>query len=229
MKYRLIAFVVLSLQCVFLQASESASENENLEAALVQSMHKGDWVRFDALLEQGADPYSMPGDKNFQASALCQSTARGAAPFFVHLVEWGADLSFVGSGATPTPLTCAIHYRNMGVYLELLDIGVDPDQIVNPQDEKHYHQTAFDYAIEEQNFDFAWDLVKRSEISDEEVAHLVRVLETQRHVQGHPKQLFRYKLTDWLRSHGIAVNPLSDIVRRVPVQTASSFSAISAN
>jgi len=205
---------ITSLFCSFLlfvgmAHSAELSGTYEQKYTLTNSISEKDMAKFDAMLDAGVTPYSIAGPGGFFSSAVCQSTVLGSEEFFERLIERQVDMSHVSkSGWDTTALTCAIFHKNWPVYLRILELGVDPDQILNPNVvDTRLQKTAFSDAIGLNRYEFAWDLLNRSPMDDVEIRDLIRVLERNGGIKGDPVQHYREKLTNWLREQGIKVNP----------------------
>ncbi len=206
----------LSIQCfllpllLFLSACATAQEPKvelSLDRQLIQSLKNDDYELSRSLLEKGANPEAILGNK-LSDHVVCTAIDDRTTKNFELLVEYGAspDTIFpVGNTRYKTPLACAVSLYNREVFDYLLKNGATPGVDLCPHCEgrSYKRRTALTAAVTGNKFPYALVLIDLYEPHKNEIDHIKFSLEEFPFSEAHPWNDARNKLIQWMFDQGV--------------------------
>ena len=203
---------VISLVLVFYCSPGFAAEKTDTEdlTRMFLSVQQNDMDLFKQLLDDGVDPSALAHGESFKFTSFCESTKPGNEEYFELIVAEGARLENPGKYINNwgSPLLCAIAYKNFFVYERLIALGVDVNAVQNPKvTRKKSLRRPLSYTLLSNRIDFAWDIIQRIEVSEDQIRRMVRYVEGNPGYEDNPQQVYRQQIIQWLIDRGVEVNP----------------------
>ena len=185
---------------------------KSLDRQLIDSLIAKDYDAAKSLLEQGANPEAILGEKQSD-HAVCSALDDRGSRFIELLVEYGASPNAyfdVDYQSRRTPLACAVWLYNPPAFEFLLAIGAEPDTNLCKECEGIYNnmRTTLTSAVTAHYFPFAIALAKKYKPHPNELGLIKRVLESSPYNEAHPWNDIRNELIQWVFDQGIEFKPL---------------------
>ena len=165
-------FVQLFLSIFFILAMDYSlahTEFRNDEIRMFEAIGQGNLELFEKLLASGSDPLTATSYAGFKSSSVCEATKLGNEDYFSLIIAQNISLDYLSVNGSffKSPLTCAIFYGNFPVFQEIVSTGVELNSLLNPDSPSEiYFKYPLNYALKPDRAEFAWDIIRRLEVSD---------------------------------------------------------------
>ncbi len=209
----IVAFVLISLSAM--SCTSFAKTPESLDRLLINSLAKDDLKTARKLLEKGANPEAMLGERA-RDHAVCTAIDSRTSKKLELLVEYGASPNAYWKDAPTirrTPLVCAVQLLNFEAFRYLLANGADPSVDLQPESREKFRneQTAFTHAIGYKTYPMAFELLQFYELHSNEIRYATRTLGSSPNDEVHPWTYARVGINEWLKQRvpGFTPRPAS--------------------
>lgn len=229
MKASLILFslIVVVAASVLVAQSQGDLFKGDPDKALLDAVKANDLKKFNALLEEGADPNRIFG-KSPEDWVMCQVTDKGRLDFLKRALSHGGDMNLRNPHTTrstvkaifSSPLLCSIRLHNDEAFRYLLDQGVDINiKACTECKNARLQGSPITVAEHGNEYEMVYELIERRDgaLSDAEIKGLITGIERTTIDENSEANTWRLKVTDWLLAQGHEVVPWesSDECRRV--------------
>lgn len=203
--FLLVVAAYAVLACTLIQAN---TERSSLDEALFLSIVENNFDKFEEALESGADPNAMTDGRYYISSALCEATKPENDKYLNTIYKVASDLEFQHSTVLfSSQANCAIGYRNMAALEKLISVGLDVEEILNPDVQEELQKTLLDFALSTGNMDIVWEIMQIAEPNERQIKRLVQSVEYSGGYEGHRYVPYIRNIADWLIEKNIEVNP----------------------